>query len=117
MGSLGRALPSCTDELDDDIDVVEVVVSVDDRGGTIMVAGLSRKPYPRSVLIRLDPREDLLRLPPRPVERFKPVAPAVDACAYNPADGTGRKVGVEGREAGVDMELVVLAEVILAPDI
>jgi len=51
------------------------------------------------------------------VERFKPVAPAVEAWAYNPEVGTGRNVGVEGREAGVGMELVVLAEVILAPDI
>lgn len=54
--------------------------------------------------------------PPGPVDRFKPVTPAVVEWAYRPADGTGRKVGVAGREVGVGIELVVVAVLRLPPD-
>lgn len=33
-----------------------------------------------------------------PVDRFSPLAPAVEEWAYRPPVGTGRNVGVEGRE-------------------
>lgn len=52
----------------------------------------------------------------RPVERFIPPIPAVEACAYNPDVGTGNKVGVAGREDGVGMELVVAVVLRLAAD-
>jgi hypothetical protein len=51
-----------------------------------------------------------------PVERFRPVIPAVEEYAYSPADGTGRNVGVAGREVGVGIELVVAVVLRLAPE-
>jgi hypothetical protein len=43
-----------------------------------------------------------------PVERFNPVRPAVAGWAYKLLEGTGRYVGVAGRETGVGIELVVV---------
>lgn len=40
--------------------------------------------------------------------------PAVEACPYRPAVGTGKNVGVAGRDEGVGMELVVVAVLKLA---
>lgn len=51
------------------------------------------------------------------MERLNPAAPAVEACAYSPAEGIGKNVGVAGREEGVGMELVVAVVLRLAPDI
>lgn len=42
--------------------------------------------------------------------------PAVDGCAYSPADGRGKNVGVEGREVGVGIELVVAVVLTLAAE-
>jgi hypothetical protein len=53
---------------------------------------------------------------PGPVERFRPVIPAVEEYAYSPADGTGMNVGVAGREVGVGIELVVAVVLRLAPE-
>lgn len=65
-------------------------------------------------------REDLLGcweyMPGGPVERFKPVAPAVDWWAYSPEDGTGRNEGEAGREDGVGIELDVAVVLRLAPE-
>jgi len=46
-------------------------------------------------------------LVPGPTGRFRPLIPAVEEWAYKPDDGTGKKVGVAGREDGVGIELVV----------
>lgn len=50
-----------------------------------------------------------------PVERFNPLIP-VELWAYSPPVGTGRKVGVAGREDGVGIELVVAIVLRLAPE-
>ena len=51
-----------------------------------------------------------------PVERFRPVIPAVEEYAYRPAEGTGKNVGVDGREEGVGIELVVAVVLALAAE-
>jgi hypothetical protein len=72
------------------------------------------------VLVVLVPREARFGCeytpPPWPVDRFRPVIPAVEEYAYSPADGTGRNVGVAGREVGVGIELVVAVVLRLAPE-
>ena len=57
----------------------------------------------------LAPREErfpgwLYAPEPGPVERFVPAFPPL----YKLAEGTGRNVGVDGRDEGVGMELAVL---------
>jgi hypothetical protein len=53
-----------------------------------------------------------------PLGRFKPVAPAVDVCAYSPEVGRGMNVGVAGRETGVGIELtVVVVLTLLRPSV
>lgn len=42
------------------------------------------------------------------MERFSPVMPAVEGCVYKLPEGTGRYVGVAGREIGVGIEPVVV---------
>jgi len=37
---------------------------------------------------------------PGPVDLLRPVAPAVDECAYRLDEGSGRNVGVVGLDAG-----------------
>lgn len=62
------------------------------------------------------PRDDRLKnAPPKPVPpgRFRPVAPAVEGCAYSPALGSGMNVGVAGREMGVGIELTVAVVLML----
>jgi len=54
-----------------------------------------------------EPREDRLKPKLGPLGRFKPVAPAVEGCGYNPELGRGMNVGVAGRETGVGIELTV----------
>jgi len=56
----------------------------------------------------LVPNED--RLDAGPVERFI----VGNADPYIPADGTGKKVGVAGRDVGVGMELVVDTVLVLS---
>lgn len=51
-----------------------------------------------------------------PIERLRPVNPAVEGCAYRPGEGIGKNVGVEGRDDGVGMELVVDVVLALAAD-
>jgi len=53
---------------------------------------------------------------PGPVERFIPLIPAVEECAYNPDVGRGKKVGVAGRDDGVGIELVVAVVLRLAAE-
>ena len=62
------------------------------------------------------PRDDRLKkAPPKPEPpgRFRPVAPAVEGCAYSPALGSGMNVGVAGREIGVGIELTVAVVLML----
>lgn len=62
------------------------------------------------------PRDDRLKkAPPKPgpLGRFRPVAPAVEECAYSPALGSGMNVGVAGRETGVGIELTVAVVLML----
>lgn len=80
----------------------------------VPVAGLEGIPFDRSEagITVLDPRDERFAWeygfgPLGPVERFSPVIPAVDECAYKPLEGIGRNVGVAGREDGVDSELLV----------
>lgn len=56
-----------------------------------------------------DPNEERFGAGPGPVDRFigRPEA-------YIPPDGTGRKVGVDGRDVGVGIELVVETVLVLA---
>ena len=64
----------------------------------------------------VDPRDDRLKkAPPKPgpLGRFRPVAPAVEECAYSPALGSGMNVGVAGREMGVGIELTVAVVLML----
>lgn len=51
-----------------------------------------------------------------PFERFRPLRPAVEGCPYKLDDGTGRKVGVAGRDEGVGIELVVAVVLRLAAE-
>jgi len=60
----------------------------------------------------VDPRDDRLRKAP-PADRFRPVALAVEGCAYSPALGSGMNVGVAGREIGVGIELTVAVVLML----
>lgn len=58
----------------------------------------------------LTPKEDLFELEleaPGPVERFIPKKPEEED-AWRLVEGTGSKVGVAGREAGVRIELGVV---------
>lgn len=62
------------------------------------------------------PRDDRLKkAPPKPEApgRFRPVALAVEGCAYSPGLGSGMNVGVAGREIGVGIELTVVVVLIL----
>jgi hypothetical protein len=62
------------------------------------------------------PSDDRLKkAPPKPgpLGRFRPVAPAVEECAYSPALGSGINVGVAGREMGVGIELTVAVVLML----
>jgi len=55
---------------------------------------------------------------PGPVDLLRPVAPAVDECAYRLDEGSGRNVGVVGLDAGVGMELaVVVVLTLLRPSV
>lgn len=60
----------------------------------------------------VDPSDDRLKKAP-PLGRFRPVAPAVEECAYSPALGSGMNVGVAGREIGVGIELTVAVVLML----
>lgn len=51
--------------------------------------------------------------PPGPVGRFSPIP---EELVYRPDVGSGRKVGVAGREVGVGSELPVVAVLRLAPE-
>jgi len=55
----------------------------------------------------VEPSEDRFKPKLGPLGRFKPVAPAVEGCTYNPELGRGMNVGVAGRETGVGIELTV----------
>lgn len=64
----------------------------------------------------MDPRDDRLKkapLKPEPPGRFRPVALAVEECAYSPGLGSGMNVGVAGREIGVGIELTVAVVLML----
>lgn len=50
------------------------------------------------------------------MECFSPLIPAAEEYGYNPDDGTGKKVGVAGREDGVGIELVVAVVLRLVAD-
>lgn len=56
----------------------------------------------------MDPSDERLLEPLGPVERLIPVRPAVAGYEYKLLVGTGRYVGVAGRETGVGIELVVV---------
>lgn len=111
-GSCGRVfrapvLRSSREEYDNGRSRARELVS---EGGEGVVAVLV-------VLVPRDARFDCEYTPvPGPVERFRPVIPAVVEYAYSPADGTGRNVGVAGREVGVGTELVVAVVLRLAPE-
>lgn len=76
------------------------------------MVGRSRNSSGVGIAAVLDPSDERFAWeygfgPLGPVERFRPVIPAVDECAYKPLEGMGKNVGVAGREDGVDNELVV----------
>ena len=50
-----------------------------------------------------------------PIERFMPLIPR-PLPPYKPGAGIGKNVGVDGRDVGVGMELVVAVVLRLAPE-